>query len=156
MARRAQDRIYRETLAAIEVTDREVVGLPALVVLKATVETYLRYFEDPSPEGRALLVLWGATFPSESTLGGMVHAERRAHDGWVELVERGKADGSIRPSADADACAVVLQGLIRGVAAHLLPGGLAAEAAPIRQMVADWVDAALAPTTPTETSLSDG
>lgn len=144
VARSAQDRITTENLAAIERAHRDIEELTALELLRATVDTYLRLFEDPGANERALIVMWGATFPSEASLEGMIDADRRAHNGWADLIEEGQEDGSIRLAVDPRSGAVVLQGLIRGVAAFLLtePDQEGMDLA--RQTVDEWLAAALA------------
>jgi hypothetical protein len=53
------------------------------------IDTYLELVEQPTAEARALIVMWGATFPSESSMmKGMVQADRRTYDGWAELAAR--------------------------------------------------------------------
>ena len=64
--------------------------------------------------------MWGATFPSQASIDGMVEAEQRSYDGWADLIRRGQDDGSIRRDLDPTALAVVLFGMMRGVAALLL------------------------------------
>ena len=39
--------------------------------------------------------MWGATFPSQASIDGMVEAEQRSYDGWAELIALGQDDGSI-------------------------------------------------------------
>ena len=43
-----------------------------------SVDAYLELFEDPSPDQRALLVMWGSTFPSRASVDGMADAESDA------------------------------------------------------------------------------
>ena len=81
---------------------------------------YLELFENPTAEERALIVMWGATFPSQASIDGMLEADQRSYDGWADLIRRGQEDGSIRSDLDPTAAAVVLFGLMRGVAALLL------------------------------------
>jgi hypothetical protein len=47
----------------------------------------------------------------------MVAADLRSFDGLAEVIEAGQNDGSIGPSVDPGPAAVVLQALIRWVAA---------------------------------------
>lgn len=145
VASTAQDRVLQETLAGIEQAHRQIGDLPALDLLRATVSTYLRMFEKPTANERALIVMWGATFPSECSFDGMVEADQRAYDGWAELVRRGQVDGSIRSDLDPSVAAVVIQGLIRGVAAMLLTDRDQRYAPDSRQTVDTWLAAALIP-----------
>jgi AcrR family transcriptional regulator len=146
VARSAQDRIVRETAAGIQRAHRDVNDLSALELLRASVDTYLEMFEQPSADERALIVMWGATFPSKSSFEGMVEADKRAHDGWADLITQGHEDGSIRSDVDPRVAAIVLQGLIRGVAAVLLAEHDQTYAVRSRQTVVDWLATALSPT----------
>jgi AcrR family transcriptional regulator len=145
VAKSAQDRVVTETMAALERAHRDISELTALELVRATVDTYLEMFEQPSADERALIVMWGATFPSESSVGGMVEADQRAYDGWAELIAQGHVDGSIRSDVDADVAAIVLQALIRGMAAILLTKEDRTYALRGRQTVNQWLGAALAP-----------
>jgi AcrR family transcriptional regulator len=146
VANSAQDRVVAETVATLEKAHRNIDDLSALELVRATVETYLEMFEEPTANERALIVMWGATFPSESSLEGMVEADRRAFDGWADLIIQGQVDGSIRSDVDPPVAAIVLQGLIRGVAAILLTNPDQTYALRSRQAVDKWLAAALAPT----------
>jgi AcrR family transcriptional regulator len=147
VAKSAQDRVVAETVAALEEAHRDVDDLSALELVRATVDTYLEMFEEPTANERALIVMWGATFPSASSLDGMVEADRRAFDGWAELIKQGQVDGSIRSDVDPPVAAIVLQGLIRGVAGMLLTNPDRTYALRSREAVDRWLAAALVPTT---------
>ena len=118
---------------------------PALDVLRTTLDTYLELFEHPSDDERALIVMWGATFPSNASIDGMLEADRRSYDGWAELIRHGQQDGSIRSDLDATASAVVLFGLMRGVAALLLTESDVADMHNVRATCDAWIVSALAP-----------
>jgi AcrR family transcriptional regulator len=145
VARSAQDRIVVETEAALERAHRNIDDLSALELVRATVDTYLELFERPSADERALIVMWGSTFPSESSLEGMVEADHRAYDGWAELIARGQVEGSIRSDVEPRAAAIVLQGLLRGIAAILLTEPDRTYVLRSRETVDTWLGAALAP-----------
>jgi AcrR family transcriptional regulator len=146
VASSAQDRVVAETVAALGQAHRETDDLSALDLVRATVDTYLEMFEQPTADERALIVMWGATFPSESSLEGMVKADQRAFDGWAELIAQGRADGSIRSDVDPPVAAIILQGLIRGIAAILVTNADRTYALRSRQTVDKWIAVALAPT----------
>lgn len=142
---RTQDHIAAVTVAALERTHRKYDEVSALDVVRATVATYLDLFESPSADDRALLVLWGATFPSEASLDGMAEADRRSCEGWAELITRGQHEGSITNDADATATAAVLMGVLRGVAAVLSTESGNADVRSVRATCDAWIVAALAP-----------
>jgi AcrR family transcriptional regulator len=144
VARQAQDHITAVMAAALERAQRNISDLSALEELRTLVATYLTLFEDSTPEYRALIVLWGETFPSDASVHGMLEADRRSYDGWAELIARGQRDGSIRADIDPDATAVVLHGFLRGVAALLVTDG-GTDAGSVRATCDVWIGAALAP-----------
>jgi AcrR family transcriptional regulator len=141
----AQDRLTEVMLAAVEGSSRGAEEVPGLAWLRASVDTYLELFEHPTAADRVLIVMWGATFPSESSIEGMLDADRRAYDGWAGLIRCGQRDGSIRPDLDAAASAVILHGMLRGVAALLLTESEFKDMTSVRATVDEWIASALAP-----------
>lgn len=144
VARSAQDRITDVLLAAFEKSQLDPAQVTGLEALRTSVDTYLELFDHPTPEDRVLIVMWGATFPSESSIEGMLDADQRAYDGWAALIGRGQHDGSIRPDLDAAASAVVLHGLLRGVAALLLTESDYTDMTSVRATVDTWITSVLA------------
>ena len=55
------------------------------------------------------------------------------------LIEQGQRDGSIRPDIDAAASAVILHGLLRGVAALLLTESEYTDMTSVRATVDGWI-----------------
>lgn len=145
LARRSQDRVAAATLNVLERGLQPPENLSALDVLRTTLDTYLELFENPTAEERALIVMWGATFPSQASIDGMLEADQRSYDGWAELIGRGKEDGSVRGDVDATAAAIVLFGLMRGVAALLLTESEITDFTSVRATCDAWIVAALAP-----------
>ena len=114
-------------------------------MLRTTLDTYLELFENPTAEERALIVMWGATFPSQASIDGMLEAEQRSYDGWAELIRRGQR-GRVDPTRPRpDGAAVVLFGLMRGVAALLLTESDIEDMGSVRATCDAWIVAALAP-----------
>ncbi|OHV32778.1 MULTISPECIES: TetR/AcrR family transcriptional regulator [Pseudofrankia] len=145
LARRAQNQIDDAAWAAVERGGRHVEDLPGLDLVRATVDTYLKRFEDPSSNDRALIVMWGATFPAEASVEGMLEADTRSREGWAGLIEQGQRDGSIRTDLDPRTGAILLQGLVRGVAATFLTDAHLTEKGQARQACQAWITSALAP-----------
>jgi AcrR family transcriptional regulator len=141
----AQDRVRGAMRAAIERSQRDAAEMTGLELVRASVDTYLELFEHPTADDRVLIVMWGATFPSESSIVGMLDADRRAYDGWADLIERGQHDGSIRADVNAAASAVILHGLLRGVAALLLTESEYTDMTSVRATVDEWIAGGLAP-----------
>lgn len=152
LARRVQDHVEAATLKTLEDMHQTPEDLSALELLLTTVATYLAMFENPTAEERALIVMWGATFPSRSSIDGMVEADQRSYDGWADLIRRGQLEGSIRVDIDAAAAAVVLFGLLRGVAALLLTESEIKDMRSVRTTCDAWIGAALTPRPATDPS----
>jgi hypothetical protein len=144
LAERAQARIG---LAILEAQRRhaEASGdLSALDEILVGVDAYFELFEDPAPDQRALLVMWGSTFPSNASFDGMAEAERRSYEGLSQLVASGQHDGSVRTDVDPMASAVLLHGLMRGVAALFLADDGPADMRTVRQTCHEWIASGLA------------
>jgi AcrR family transcriptional regulator len=118
---------------------------PGLDEIIVGVDAYLELFEDPGPEERALLVMWGSTFPSDASVEGMADAERRSYEGLSQRIAKGQDDGSVRKDVDPMASAVLLHGLMRGVAALFLSDSHPADMDSVRRACGEWIASSLAP-----------
>ena len=98
-----------------------------------------------APEERAVVVMWGATFPSDARLDAMLESDRETHGFLAGHIRGGQADGSIRSDLDAESAAVMVMGLARGVAALSLTHTDIADTAQTRTAVGDAIVGALAP-----------
>jgi AcrR family transcriptional regulator len=154
---RLAQRGHERTLAAAFATaDGGVDTLDKLAVLRVTIETFLELFaRAEAPEERAVVVMWGATFPSESRLDAMVESDRETHGFLADHIRAGQAEGSIRSDLDADSAAVMVMGMARGIAALSLTHADLADTAGTRNACGDAIVGALAPrpqpTRPTRT-----
>lgn len=148
VASTAQDAVQSAMADAVRATSafRHISGLD---LIRTVVDTYLELFEHPTAELRALLVMWGATFPSNASIEGMLEAERRAYEGWARNIRDGQADGSIRSDINPDPMAVVLHGMLRGVAAVVLTESEHTDVSSVRHAVQHWISGALEMTPPT-------
>jgi AcrR family transcriptional regulator len=145
LAARAQDRIA----ARLRDNARRRYGpsanrLSGLEIVGHTIDGYLELFTHPSPELRALLVMWGSTFAENAAVDGMIEAERRSYDGLAGVIADGQADGSIRADVDPIAAAVLVLGTIRGVAALLLTDSTIVDMNKVRATCRSLVDTGLA------------
>lgn len=146
LAQRAQDRIRDEMQHKAErQRDKRSGVFTAFDEVVLAVDTYLEMFESPTPDQRALLVMWGSTFPSHASLEGMVDAERNSYEGLSDLVVAGQDDGSIRGDVDPTATAVLLHGLMRGLAALRLTDRGLTDMRGVRDACRAWITSALAP-----------
>jgi AcrR family transcriptional regulator len=118
---RAHERTLQATRDALARTGRRVEDLTALETLRVTIETYLEVFAGAdAPEERAVVVMWGATFPTDSPVPAIVEDDRRTQQDLAGLIRQGQRDGSVRGDVDADAAATVVFGTARGIAAASL------------------------------------
>ena len=88
--------------------------------------------------------MWGSTFSTSSSVEGMIEAERRSYDGLAEVIASGQQDGSIRTDVDPTASAVLLLGMMRGIAALLLTDSAITDMRRVRRTSADWISSSLA------------
>jgi AcrR family transcriptional regulator len=146
LAERTQSRI-RQAMDD-EASRRRTEGSGALTALEEiviVVDTYLEMFDVPGPDQRALLVMWGSTFPSQGSVVGMTDAERRSYEGLTDLIRSGHHDGSVRSDLDVLAAAVLLHGLMRGTAALFLAQPHPADMDVVRRTCRTWIVSALSP-----------
>ncbi|MET3960825.1 AcrR family transcriptional regulator [Marmoricola sp. OAE513] len=117
--------------------------------LRIVGETYLRLVLGPDPVARVHLLVW-----SEAIATGVGKRPYRAawdrlfRSSLVSIIEAGIADGSIRPSIDPEAAAVIIVGLLRGVALQLLLDPGAGSAAAVTEVVLNHFDRVLRPAAP--------
>jgi len=143
LAQRAQNEIDQAIRAAVGRADRDPDTSPALELLLIAVDTYLRRFEQPSSDDRALIVMWGATFPADASVEGMVDADQRSVDGWAGLIRDGQTDGSVRQDLVPLTGAALIQGMLRGTAATLLVHNDLPNMARVRTECLRWIEAVL-------------
>ena len=141
LAKRAQDRIQEALEQATGAARPD--ELTAVQSICRMVDVYLERFEHPTPEERALLVLWGSTFPSSASVAIMHEADRRSYEGIADLVADGHRDGSIRADLDPEATAVVILGTMRGTAALLITHQETADVRRVRENCQRFVARAL-------------
>jgi AcrR family transcriptional regulator len=113
--------------------------------IEAIADAYLAHFEHPLPESRALLVLWGASFPLENPVASIHDADRRVRDVIEGLVRSGRRDGSIARSVDPAAFSMLFLGMVRGVSGVLLGNPNEVEFAALRKQLRSLLSAALTP-----------
>ncbi|MEX5710603.1 TetR/AcrR family transcriptional regulator [Parafrankia sp. FMc6] len=144
LAERAHERTLEATREALRQAHQRIDELSSLEVLRATIETYLQVFTTAdSPEERAVVVLWGATFPAEAPLPTVLEADRQTHDQLSETIRAGQRDGSIRDDIDADAAATMITGMARGVAALSLTQPGTADMTLVRTLCSEAISAVL-------------
>ena len=157
LAERAHQRTLEATAEALARTDQRLEELSALEMLRVTIETYLEVFVGAdAPEERAVVVMWGATFPSDSPLPAVVDADRQTHRDIADTIQAGQHDGSIRADIDAGAAAMLIMGMARGTAALSLAHPDAADPATVQAFCGEVITDSLRDSSPTAPSSGDG
>ena len=117
-----------------------------LEILRVIIETYLDSLAaDVAPEERAVVVMWGASFPSESSLSAVIDSDRQSHDALTHTIRAGQDDGSIRNDLEPEAAAWWIMGMARGIAAFTLNQPVVAANPTIRRMCGESIVAMLTP-----------
>ena len=149
VARLVQRATEGTVLAAADAVERDHADdepASTLEVLRAIIETYLGSLAaEVAPEERAVVVMWGASFPSESSLSAVIDSDRQSHGALTDTIRAGQKDGSIRNDRDAEAAAWWLMGMARGIAAFTLNQPEVAAAPAIRRLCGESIIAMLAP-----------
>jgi AcrR family transcriptional regulator len=93
-------------------------GLPALRIVAGT---YLDLVQGPDPLGRVHLVVWTEAIARASERRSYrVTWDRYFRSAFAQLIRDAAADGTVRVDVDVDAMAMVVVGLLRGVALQLM------------------------------------
>ncbi|MBO9524372.1 MAG: TetR/AcrR family transcriptional regulator [Nocardioidaceae bacterium] len=102
------------TVAAIGSTR----GLPALRIVA---DAYLDLVQAPDPLGRVHLVVWTeAVARASERRSYRVAWDRYFRSAFAQLIDDARRDGTVRADVDPDAMAMVLVGMLRGVALQLM------------------------------------
>jgi AcrR family transcriptional regulator len=145
LAERGHERTMAATAAALRRGGRRPEAMTTLDVLCLTTETYLEVLAAPgAPEERAVVVLWGAGFPSDASLPALVESDRETHRHLAGLIRTGQADGPMRADLAADDAATVVMGLARGIAGLSLSDPPMADTPAVRRLCGDTIRALLA------------
>jgi AcrR family transcriptional regulator len=117
LAQQGHERTMAATASAIDAAHHDVQELSTLDVLRATIETYLKVLAAPeTPEERAVVVLWGASFPADMYLPVLDESDRDTHHQLAQLIRAGQDDRSVRDEVDPEDAAAVVMGMARGIA----------------------------------------
>ncbi|BAN02022.1 TetR/AcrR family transcriptional regulator [Ilumatobacter coccineus] len=110
------------------------------------VGAYLGHFDAPTAESRAMLVMWGANFPAQSSVAGLVAADERFRQAVSGMIRQGHDDGSIGADVDPSGFAVALVAMLRGVIAQCLTDPASIDLHSVRSECERFVTAGLGPT----------
>jgi AcrR family transcriptional regulator len=88
--------------------------------LRIVVESYLELVLGPDPIARVHLLVWSVTIaPGEGKRAYPLAWDRLFQSSLARMIETGIAEGSVRPGINPDSAAVIIVGLLRGVALQL-------------------------------------
>jgi AcrR family transcriptional regulator len=117
LAQQGHARTIAAAAAAVDAAHEDVQELSTLDVLRVTIETYLEVLAAPeAPEERAVVVLWGASFPAGASMPALDESDRDTHHQLAQLIRTGQDDGSIRTDLDPEDASAVVMGMARGIA----------------------------------------
>jgi len=120
----------------------------ALEAILRIVRAYVAHSEVLSSDARALFVMWGASFPAESSVIGMAEADARTRATLATWIEQGQVDGSVSADIQPAAAAATLIGMLRGVVAQCLIDSAAFDLAAVQAECERMVTAWLTPSAP--------
>jgi AcrR family transcriptional regulator len=104
--------------------------------LLALVDAYLVHLDAEPEIARAFLVLWVESLAAEPELRPVfADRDKRFRSAIADAVRAGTADGSITADAGAEALALAIVGLLRGVGMQMLHGPVGPDVGEIRQQV---------------------
>jgi AcrR family transcriptional regulator len=104
--------------------------------LLALVDAYLVHLDAEPAIARAFLVLWVESLAAEPELRPVfADRDKRFRSAIADAVRAGTADGSITTDAGAEALALAIVGLLRGVGMQMLHGPVGPDVGEIRQQV---------------------
>jgi AcrR family transcriptional regulator len=104
--------------------------------LLALVDAYLVHLDAEPAIARAFLVLWVESLAAEPELRpAFEDRDKRFRSAIADAVRAGTADGSITEDAGAEALALAIVGLLRGVGMQMLHGPAGPDVGEIRQQV---------------------
>lgn len=147
---RIVERGHGETMtaatAAPSLAGNDLGALPGLEALRLIIETYLQHVSSGEAVAeRAVIVMWGASFPAQSPVPAMAESDRETRQYLADFIRAGQADGSVRADLDASAAAVLVMGMARGTAALLLTHPGPADIGHVRQLAGEAITASLRP-----------
>ncbi len=146
IVQRASEGTVAAAAAAVQRDHRGGDPLSTLEVIRVIIETYLDSLATGgAPEEQAVVVMWGASFPSDSPLPAVVQSDRQSHQGMTEMIRTGQDDGSVRADLAPNVAAWWVIGMARGLAGLSLNQPEVASTPAIRRLCGDAIIASLAP-----------
>lgn len=144
------ERLNAEAVAMFTATTLGQVGdTRGAEALRIVVETYLRLVLGPDPVARVHLLVWSETIASGSGKRPYrVGWDQVFRDALAAMIASGIDDGSIRAGIDPQTAAVVIVGMLRGVALQLILDPGAGSADTVTSVVLSHLDRTLRATAP--------
>jgi AcrR family transcriptional regulator len=103
-------------------------------------DTYLQIYESEQKTGSARMVLWGAAFASGAThMDAVSEGDEDARKIICAGVQLGQEDGSVSNTVDGLVFAVMLLGMLRGIAGQILVGPSSLKKCELRSQVKRFI-----------------
>ncbi|WP_374574416.1 TetR/AcrR family transcriptional regulator [Phenylobacterium sp.] len=103
-----------------QLDDRDVDEAPALEAILAYVDVFLRSLAEDTELRAYFILMAGAIADLSDQRGPFADAHVQVERRLEALVQRGQAEGTIRPEIDADAAALMIGSLLLGLSMQLL------------------------------------
>jgi AcrR family transcriptional regulator len=146
LVQRGSERTVLAAAEAVQLDHPDGSSPSTLEVLRVIIDTYLDSLAvEGAPEERAVVVMWGASFPSASPLPTVVMSDRQSHRALADTIRTGQQDGSVRKDVDPDAAAWWVMGMARGLAGLSLNQPAVAADAAVRRLCGEAIAAILGP-----------
>jgi AcrR family transcriptional regulator len=101
-------------------SERNFDDLPALEAILTFVDVFLRNLDQDGEKRAYFMLMAGAIADRAAQRGPFAEAHLNVERRLEAIVQRGQADGSIRPEVDADAAALMIGSLLLGLSMQLL------------------------------------
>ncbi|MBW4330497.1 TetR/AcrR family transcriptional regulator [Stakelama sp. CBK3Z-3] len=116
-----RENLLRAVMRDAQTFDLPIPGGSAGSWLADTVRAYLKNINNQRPAARAFLQMWGEAIAADPVLMPLyARQDARFRRLLADKINEGVRDGSVRADADAEAMAVYLLGLLRGIALQLI------------------------------------
>ena len=144
LARQGNERTLAATVAAVDQAQGDLDTMPTIEALRILIETYLEVLAgSDAPEERAVVVMWGASFPSEAPLSAVRESDLETLEILTTFIRQGQEDGSIRSDLDATSASVFVMGIARGIAGLSLNHPEIADSTAVRRLCGQAIVATL-------------
>lgn len=141
------ERVSAEAVTMFRATTMARIGdARGFDALRIVVETYLELVLGPDPIARVHLLVWSVTItPGPGKRPYRLGWDRLFQSSLARMIETGIAEGSVRPGINPDSAAVIIVGLLRGVALQLILDPEAGSKSAVTDVVLSHLERTLRP-----------